>query len=168
MSENVNITVSHGKTIYKIPLSPSSTVLDLKNELQTQSGIAASLQKLLAKGSMLKDDQQVSTFGEKTKIILMASASKDIAKVAAAALSSIVSPVAPAAIEIEYWAEKTEHAKILSKGLPPDVMPGIIGTKESLPERGIVGLWNSYGAKTRLTFKYDELVIGTNGICFYN
>jgi hypothetical protein len=42
-------------------------------------------------------------------------------------------------------------------------MPGIIGSKDSLPERGIVGLWNSYGAKTRLTFKYDELVIGTNG-----
>ena len=42
-------------------------------------------------------------------------------------------------------------------------MPGITGIKESLPERGIVGLWNSYGTKTRLTFKYDELVIGTSG-----
>jgi hypothetical protein len=99
--------VSHGKTTYKIQLSQSATVLDLKNELQVQSGIAVSLQKLLAKGSMLKDDQLVSSLGEKTKIMLMASATKDIAKVAAGALSSFVSPVTPAAIEIEYWSEQT-------------------------------------------------------------
>lgn len=105
--ENITIAVSHGKTIYKIPVQPTATIADLKNELQTQSGIATSLQKLLAKGSMLKDEQQVASLGEKTKIILMASASKDIAKVAAAALTSIVAPVTAVSIEVESWADKT-------------------------------------------------------------
>jgi hypothetical protein len=105
--EDIHLAVTHGKTIYRISLSNSCTVLDLKNELQTQSGIAVSLQKLLAKGSMLKDEQTVSNLGGKTKIMLMASATADIAKVAAGALSSIVNPVTPAALEIEYWSEKT-------------------------------------------------------------
>ena len=102
----IDVAISHGKTIYKISLPPSSLVSDLKAQLQLQSGISSSLQKLLAKGSVLKDDQQVSSLG-KTKIMMMASASTDIAKVAAGALCSIVAPPISSSMIDESWAEAT-------------------------------------------------------------
>ena len=114
--ESITLTVSHGKNIYKIPLSPTSNVANLKSAIEIQSGIACSLQKLLAKGSLLKDDQPVGNFGEKTKIILMATASTDIAKVAAGALTSIVSPAASATVVVESWADKTVLYNILNLG----------------------------------------------------
>jgi hypothetical protein len=55
------------------------------------------------------------------------------------------------------------HRKILDKGVPEDVSPGIKNCKESLPLTPISGMVNRSGGKVRLTFKLDndQLWIGT-------
>ena len=45
------------------------------------------------------------------------------------------------------------HVKVLEKGKPEDVMPGIKGAKHSLPNTPINGMVNKTGGKVRLTFK---------------
>jgi hypothetical protein len=55
------------------------------------------------------------------------------------------------------------HRKILDKGVPEDVSPGIKSCKEALPLTPISGMVNRSGGKVRLTFKLDndQLWIGT-------
>jgi hypothetical protein len=55
------------------------------------------------------------------------------------------------------------HRKILDKGVPEDVSPGIKNCKEALPLTPISGMVNRSGGKVRLTFKLDndQLWIGT-------
>ena len=51
---------------------------------------------------------------------------------------------------------------MLDRGKPDDVMPGILGTKESLPQQPLSGMLNKHGGKVRLTFKLenDQVWIG--------
>ena len=58
--------------------------------------------------------------------------------------------------------KQKQHKKILDKGKPDDVMPGILGLKESLPSQPLSGMVNKHGGKVRLTFKLenDQVWIG--------
>ncbi|KAJ8953377.1 hypothetical protein NQ318_023494 [Aromia moschata] len=55
------------------------------------------------------------------------------------------------------------HRKVLDKGLPEDVMPGIKNLKEGLPPVPLSGMLNKHGGKVRLTFKLenDQLWLST-------
>lgn len=66
----------------------------------------------------------------------------------------------------ESLSEQTQHKKIIEKGKPDDVYPGIKHASEPLPPSPISGLINKYGAKVRLHFKLEseQLWIGTKGI----
>ena len=66
----------------------------------------------------------------------------------------------------ELLSEQTQHKKILDKGKPDDVYPGIKHSNDPLPPSPISGLCNKYGAKVRLHFKLEleQLWIGTKGI----
>lgn len=58
--------------------------------------------------------------------------------------------------------KEKQHKKVLDKGKPEDVMPGILGIKESLPTQPLSGMLNKQGGKVRLTFKLenDQVWIG--------
>ena len=58
--------------------------------------------------------------------------------------------------------KQKQHKKILDKGKPDDVMPGILGIKEPLPSQPLSGMVNKHGGKVRLTFKLenDQVWIG--------
>ena len=63
----------------------------------------------------------------------------------------------------EAWSEQKLHKKVLDKGKPDDIMPGLKNIKESLPGAPLNGMLNKSGGKVRLTFKLelDQLWIGT-------
>ncbi|KAG8274371.1 Ubiquitin domain-containing protein ubfd1 [Homalodisca vitripennis] len=63
----------------------------------------------------------------------------------------------------EPFCKQKMHRKVLDKGVPDDVMPGIKDTKEALPPFPLVGMLNKSGGKVRLTFKLelDQVWIGT-------
>ncbi|CAH2256660.1 jg19624 [Pararge aegeria aegeria] len=63
----------------------------------------------------------------------------------------------------ELFCTQKIHRKVLDKGIPPDVMPGIKGIKEPLPPVPVSGMLNKHGGKVRLTFKpeQDQLWLGT-------
>ena len=58
--------------------------------------------------------------------------------------------------------KQKQHKKVLDKGKPDDVMPGILGIKEPLPTQPLSGMLNKHGGKVRLTFKLenDQVWIG--------
>lgn len=47
----VRFTVTHGKTLYELEISPQSTILELKQELEQRTQIPAAMQKLMYKGT---------------------------------------------------------------------------------------------------------------------
>ncbi len=62
-------------------------------------------------------------------------------------------------------SEAKEHKKIIEKGVPEDVPPGIKDRHDPLPAQSLSGMLNKYGNKVRLHFKKeaDQLWIGTKG-----
>ena len=62
-------------------------------------------------------------------------------------------------------SEAKEHKKIIEKGVPEDVTPGVKHRNDPLPAQSLSGLVNKYGSKVRLFFKkdLDQLWIGTKG-----
>ncbi len=94
MTQELTVKVSQGKTCHEINVPASSTIAELKSLVEAKTNLQPSLQKLLFKGSVLKDDSVIEEVGlkENSKIILMASQSQDIAKVAAGAIVSTLLP----------------------------------------------------------------------------
>ncbi|KXS18259.1 hypothetical protein M427DRAFT_42652 [Gonapodya prolifera JEL478] len=161
----VTFKVQYGKDVHELTADLSDKVSELKATIEKRTGVHANLQKLLYKGN-LKDDQtleEAKVVGA-AKIILMASKVEDVLKItsAKAGPTSTSSPLSPATPK-EAWSEQTEHKKILGKGKPDDAEEGTQGKKVTIPARGVTGLLNRIGQKTRLTFKTDseEVWIGT-------
>lgn len=94
---HIKLVISRGgkQTPLELSLASSATVQELKEAVQTATGISPTLMKLLFKGSQLKEpSKSLSEVKLKSgsKIILMASQTEDIAKVAAGAIVSSLMP----------------------------------------------------------------------------
>ncbi len=105
MDDHLKLVISRGgkATPLELSLSPSATIQELKEAVQGATGISPSLMKLLFKGSQLKEPSM--TLGDAklksgSKIILMASQTEDIAKVAAGALVSSLLPTQTEALAV--------------------------------------------------------------------
>ncbi|KAJ3007012.1 Para-hydroxybenzoate--polyprenyltransferase, mitochondrial precursor (PHB:polyprenyltransferase), partial [Thoreauomyces humboldtii] len=142
----------------------SSSVEQLKARVEELTGVHANMQKLLYKGQ-LKNESTLKQAGvlDGVKILLMASKVEDIVKLAAAASTAPVI-AAPMVVPKVPLSERPEHRKILDKGKPDDLEPGLFGRKLPLPAEGLRRMLTSRGDKCRLTFKLelDELHINTN------
>ncbi|KAJ3120818.1 hypothetical protein HK098_004216 [Nowakowskiella sp. JEL0407] len=156
--------VTFGKDTKEITMSSNSTVKDLKIRLESETGVTVALQKLLFKG-VLKDENTLedSKVKDNVKIVMMGSKAEDVLKVATT-VPTTQKHSQYVIQEKTYLSDLTEHQKILSKGIPDDADVGVIGKRFPLPSRGLWGLLNSRGVKTRLTFKdeIEELWIGTS------
>ncbi|KAJ3033471.1 Ubiquitin domain-containing protein ubfd1 [Rhizophlyctis rosea] len=161
----VTFKVQYKKDSHDVTMGESDTVLELKKRLEELTGVHVNMQKLLWKG-MPKDTQTLSEAKIKdgVKVMLMGSNVEDVLKIASGPSAAVKDEPEAAAVEKPSWSDLTEHKKIIQKGKPDDAEPGIRSTRSPLPARGVVGLLNSRGMKTRLTFKNDteELQIGTN------
>ncbi len=114
MEDLVKLVISRGgkQTPLELSLAPTATVQDLKEAVQAATGISPTLMKLLFKGSQLKEPSMSladAKLKSGSKIILMASQTEDIAKVAAGAIVSSLmpSPAEAAAAEKEPLSEMT-------------------------------------------------------------
>lgn len=152
--ERVTFTVAFKKQTFYLEFGMDNTISDLRQEIARLTEVPAALQKLMLKG-MLKNDSdtlRVSGFKNGVKVMLIGSTIQDVLTTAAPdkAVTDIASSVKT---EKEYMSEKLPHKKIIDKGLPEDVMPGLRQGQEPLPDIPLYGILNNRGDKVRLTFK---------------
>jgi len=165
--ELVDLKVMYNKQIYPIKISLHKTVGDLKKMIEIATKVSPALQKVLVKGAnndaatlksiKLTNGQKFLVIGSTIDEVMAVAKPPDAATLAKDdAISSGVS-------DSQNWCTLVQHRKIIDKGVPEDVMPGIMNDIDQLPSIPLHGMLSSKGAKVRLTFKLesDELWIGT-------
>jgi len=150
----------------KINIDETKTILDLKEHLQTLTNIPPTMQKIMYKG-LAKDESTLKSLNIRKgdKLMLIGSTLQDVAQVSSKPQATATkSALESVSVKKGKLCEETVHKKVLDKfGKPEDVLPGILNSKESLPDRPLTGMINKIGHKVRLTFKFenDELWIST-------
>lgn len=161
--ETIDIKVIYNKKKYDVTTTTNTTIADFKKQLQTLLGVPDSMQKLMYKG-LLQDVQTISSSGitKGSKVMLVGSTLDDILAVSSVSKQD-VAEMEKAASAKEPLCKQKVHRKVLDKGLPEDVMPGIKNIKEGLPPAPLSGMLNKHGGKVRLTFKLesDQLWLST-------
>ncbi|CAL1676523.1 unnamed protein product [Lasius platythorax] len=113
---------------------------------------------------LAKDDQTLRNLGitKGAKVMIVGSKLDDVLAVSIPTKQDLIDE-AVSAVSKEPLSQQKVHRKVLDKGIPEDVMPGILDSKEPLPEFPLAGMLNKSGGKVRLTFKLeqDQLWIGT-------
>ncbi|XP_044752515.1 ubiquitin domain-containing protein UBFD1-like [Coccinella septempunctata] len=152
----IEIKIIFSKKKYDVQISADATVATLKKQLQGLLGVPDSMQKLMFKG-LLQDNQTLKSAGvvKGTKIMLVGSTLKDVLAVSSVSKQD-VAEAEKAGTTKEPLCKQKLHKKILDKGLPEDVMPGIKNVKERLPPAPLSGMLNKHGGKVRLTFKLEQ------------
>ncbi|XP_075978929.1 ubiquitin domain-containing protein UBFD1-like isoform X2 [Anticarsia gemmatalis] len=160
--EQIEFTIVFNKAKHDITFAYDATVLDLKAHLERICGVPQSAQKLIIKG-MARDNMTLRQAGvvKGGKVMLVGSKMDDI--LAMKSGPQTLEEKASSQSSKEPLCMQKIHRKVLDKGIPPDVMPGIKGVKEPLPPVPLSGMLNKHGGKVRLTFKHeqDQLWIGT-------
>lgn len=163
--ETASFRVVWNKKNYEVTFPVDETADSLKQHIENLTGLPVSMQKLMYKG-LVKDGSKTLRELNVTngvKMMVVGSTINDVMK---------VTPPPPGALKEEKTAsgstkeplcKQKMHKKVLDKGKPDDIMPGIKNKKEKLPNVPIAGMYNKYAGKVRLTFKLelDQLWIGT-------
>jgi hypothetical protein len=165
--ETIQIKVQFGKQMKVVSRSLDTTVAELKAEIEEQTSVPVSNQKLLFKGQ-LKDASTLREAGLKNGSKLMVIGTKpEDTKIANNTTASIskTGDWDMAVSKSQPWSKEPRHEKILSKGVSEDAWPGLTGRQVSLrdDQTYIPGLYNSQGVKVRFTFKpeLEQVWIGS-------
>ncbi|CAL1676524.1 unnamed protein product [Lasius platythorax] len=162
-TENINFTVIYNKQKISVNFALDGTVAELKIHLQKIISVPQAMQKVMFKG-LAKDDQTLRNLGitKGAKVMIVGSKLDDVLAVSIPTKQDLIDE-AVSAVSKEPLSQQKVHRKVLDKGIPEDVMPGILDSKEPLPEFPLAGMLNKSGGKVRLTFKLeqDQLWIGT-------
>eukprot|EP01105_Mastigella_eilhardi_P004722 TRINITY_DN1632_c3_g1_i1.p1 TRINITY_DN1632_c3_g1~~TRINITY_DN1632_c3_g1_i1.p1 ORF type:complete len:298 (-),score=96.70 TRINITY_DN1632_c3_g1_i1:64-957(-) len=146
--------VTHKKQELTFTMPLESTVGQLKQEIFGKTMVPTAMQKLLLKGANFKNDATTLKdvgLKEGCKILLVGNPMAEVMQA-----MQQPTPEEKAGVTVadkEPLCQKPQHKKILDKGLPDDVEPGVKNRHESLPPFPIKGLLNNRGDKVRLTFK---------------
>jgi len=153
--EKVSFILAFKKQTFNVDFGIDRTVGDLRQEVARLSGVPAALQKLMLKGMLKNDSDTLRTAGFKNgvKVMLIGSTIQDVLTTASTDAAAATASSSSAVSEKEYMSEKLPHKKIIDKGKPEDVMPGIKFSHDPLPEIPLYGILNNRGDKVRLTFK---------------
>ncbi|XP_018563513.1 ubiquitin domain-containing protein UBFD1-like [Anoplophora glabripennis] len=159
----IEVKVIYNKKKYDVSAASNLTISDFKKQLQGLLGVPDSMQKLMYKG-LLQDNQTIASSGitKGSKIMLVGSTLNDVLAVSSVSKEDVVE-MEKAASTKEPLCKQKIHRKVLDKGIPEDVMPGIKNLKEGLPPVPLSGMLNKHGGKVRLTFKLesDQLWLST-------
>ncbi|XP_017780337.1 PREDICTED: ubiquitin domain-containing protein UBFD1-like isoform X2 [Nicrophorus vespilloides] len=162
-SEVIEVKVVYNKNKYNVNAPSNTTIADFKKQLQGLVGVPVSMQKLMYKG-LLQDNQTLISSGitKGAKIMLVGSTLNDVLAVSYVTKQD-VAEAEKAASTKEPLSKQKIHRKVLDKGIPDDVMPGIKSKNESLPPVPLSGMLNKHSGKVRLTFKLeaDQLWLST-------
>ncbi|KAI5697522.1 ubiquitin domain-containing protein UBFD1 isoform X1 [Diaphorina citri] len=160
----LQFVVIYSKEKYDVKMSENSTVLQLKTHLESIIGVPHTLQKVMYKG-LAKNEQTLKSLGvvNNAKIMLVGSKLNDVLNLATVPTPEEQQALQEEKVNKEPWSRQKMHRTVLDKGLPDDVMPGILNTKEPLPPFPLSGMLNKGGGKLRITFRLelDELWLGT-------
>lgn len=161
--ETIDFKIIYNKQKIDVNFPLDNTVKDLKAHLQDIIAVPQAMQKVMIKG-LAKDDQTLRSLGvtKGAKIMIVGSKLDDVLAVSIPTKQDLVDEAAATANK-EPLSQQKMHRKVLDKGIPEDVIPGILESKESLPDFPLAGMLNKSGGKVRLTFKLeqDQLWIGT-------
>ncbi|XP_076656316.1 ubiquitin domain-containing protein UBFD1 isoform X1 [Halictus rubicundus] len=161
--EKIDFKVIYNKQRINVNFPLDGTVAQLKAHLQNIISVPQAMQKVMIKG-LAKDDQTLRTLGvtKGAKVMVVGSKLDDVLAVSIPTKQDLSDEAASTARK-EPLSQQNVHRKVLDKGIPEDVMPGILDSKEPLPKFPLAGMLNKSGGKVRLTFKLeqDQLWIGT-------
>lgn len=161
--ESIDFKVIYNKQRIDVNFPLDSRIAELKAHLQNIISVPQAMQKVMIKG-LAKDDQTLRSLGvtKGAKIMVVGSKLDDVLAVSIPTKQDLADEAASSS-KRERLSQQKMHRKVLDKGIPEDVMPGILDSKEPLPEFPLAGMLNKSGGKVRLTFKLeqDQIWIGT-------
>ncbi|OAD52580.1 Ubiquitin domain-containing protein UBFD1 [Eufriesea mexicana] len=151
--ENIDFKVIYNKQRINVNFPLDGTVAELKVHLQNIISVPQAMQKVMIKG-LAKDEQTLRSLG--AKVMVVGSKLDDVLAISIPTKQDL-SDEAASTTNKEPLSQQKMHRKVLDKGMPDDVMPGIL---DKFP---LAGMLNKSGGKVRLTFKLeqDQLWIGT-------
>jgi len=156
--------VIFNKQKYDISFDLYATVAQLKEHLHSVIGVPKEMQKVMVKG-LAKDEKSLKECGitSGSKVMVIGSTFDDVLALSRPSALTVGEEKQKSIPAKELLSQQKVHLKILDKGLPDDVLPGVRNIKEPLPPHPISGMVNKSGGKVRLTFKMenDQLQIGT-------
>jgi len=157
-SEKVSFTVSFKKQVIPVEFGIDQTIGELRQEIARLTEVPAALQKLMLKGLLKNDADTLRNSGFKSgaKVMLIGSTIQDVLNTAAPEKSITEAAASTPMSEKETMSDKVQHKKILDKGKPDDIMPGLRQGQEPLPDVPLYGILNNRGDKVRLTFKVAQ------------
>ncbi|XP_068672408.1 ubiquitin domain-containing protein UBFD1-like [Montipora foliosa] len=163
--ETASFRVVWNKKNYEVTFPVDETADCLKQHIENLTGLPVSMQKLMYKG-LVKDGSKTLRELNVTngvKMMVVGSTINDVMKVTPPPPGALKEEKTTSGSSKEPLCNQKMHKKVLDKGKPDDVMPGIKNKKEKLPTVPVAGMYNKYGGKVRLTFKLelDQLWIGT-------
>lgn len=162
--ELIDFKVVYNKKKYDISFGVEETVGALKAHLQDVIGVPSTMQKVMIKG-LAKDEMTLKKLGvaKGSKIMVVGSTLNDVLEVTKKPTVAQLKEEELKESQKESVSQQKQHKKVLEKGPPDDVMPGIKNVKEVLPPFPISGMLNKSGGKVRLTFKLeqDQVWVGT-------
>jgi len=163
-TETIDFIVIYNKIKYDVQFPLDDNVGQLKKHLEDVIGVPKDLQKIMFKG-LAKDEKTLRDIGvaKGAKIMVVGSKLTDVMAVSTPSTQEAADDKSSTGSSKEPFCKQKMHRKVLDKGVPDDVMPGIKDTKEALPQFPLVGMLNKSGGKVRLTFKLelDQVWIGT-------
>ncbi|KAH3744841.1 hypothetical protein Pelo_13762 [Pelomyxa schiedti] len=164
----ITVTVIFKKQNFEIQVPDNAPVNELKRIIGEKTGVTPELQKLMLRGSIVKDStakisSPPTNIKNGAKFMLIGSAIEDVCKALVAPTPGQVATMEAAQSAAEPLCTKPQHKKILDKGLPDNAEPGFNNKHEPLPSTPLVGVLNHRGEKVRLTCKVysQELWIAT-------
>lgn len=156
--------VIFNKQKYDVSFDLHSTVAQLKEHLHSVIGVPKEMQKVMVKG-LAKDDKSLKECGitSGSKVMVIGSTFDDVLALVRPSAQTVIEEKQKSSPGKEPLSQQKLHLKVIDKGLPEDVLPGIKNVKEPLPQHPISGMVNKSGGKVRLSFKMenDQLQIGT-------
>ncbi|KAJ7382596.1 Ubiquitin domain-containing protein ubfd1 [Desmophyllum pertusum] len=163
--ESASFRVVWNKKNYEVTFPVDETADSLKQHIENLTGLPVSMQKLMYKG-LVKDGSKTLRELHVTngvKMMVVGSTINDVMKVTPPPPGALKEEKTTSAASKDPLCKQKMHKKVLDKGKPDDVMPGIKNKKEKLPNVPIAGMYNKFGGKVRLTFKLelDQIWIGT-------
>jgi len=162
--ETVEFKIVYNKQRHDVTFPLDDTISTLKQHIQKLTGLPPAMQKVMYKG-LAKDERTLREVGvvQGVKVMVVGSTMNDVLSVNTPTTTDLKEDVSEGGSSGEPLCQQKMHKKVLDKGLPEDVMPGIKFVKEPLPPVPISGMLNKSGDKVRLTFKLevDEVWIGT-------
>jgi len=122
--------VIFNKQKYDVSFDLHSTVAQLKEHLHSVIGVPKEMQKVMVKG-LAKDDKSLKECGitSGSKVMVIGSTFDDVLALVRPSAQTVIEEKQKSSPGKEPLSQQKLHLKVIDKGLPEDVLPGIKNVK---------------------------------------